>query len=274
MPSVEFCKDGLYVRVIREREPPTFALAIVDDHAIRRAVFPCSIDQLLAPLEGLTFQTSNADGYVAIRLSNGDVALDFGLTDARESRCTVPQHDYRESLLSLSDAFDMAKTAHSISIVSFEQAPTILLVEDSPDEEMLTLRALRQNRFSGQVLVAHTTEQAFYYLFSPGPAARSVPPPPDVIVTDLKIASIGGASLVSAIRGHSLTHLIPIVVFSGSASATDLNDLYNRGVNSFLEKPINFEDFASTIATIATYWGILNTNVTNQAHVSGFRYTL
>jgi two-component system response regulator len=158
--------------------------------------------------------------------------------------------------------------------VRHDRRPTILLVEDSSDEEMLVMRAIRQSSLPCQILVAHTTEEALAFLCAKDAFQGRESENPDVIVTDLKVSAMGGADLVSAIRTEPTTRLIPIVVFSGSANTVEIDDLYRRGANSFLEKPMDIDEFATTITRIARYWGLLNATASPAKPAAGFPYPL
>ena len=131
--------------------------------------------------------------------------------------------------------------------------PTILLVEDDPDEEIMMMRSLRHSSIPCETLVAHTTDEALQILFGDAEAEL-----PSVIVTDLKVAPDGGAELLKAIRANSRTRLIPVVVLTGSASTGQIEELYRMGANSFLEKPLAPEEFADTVTALVRYWGLLN----------------
>lgn len=161
-----------------------------------------------------------------------------------------------------------------MSLVLHDHRPTILLVEDSPDEEMLIMRAIRRSTLPCQVLIAHNTDEAIDFLFARGPFEKRESRNPDVVVTDLKISSIGGAELITEIRGNPKTRLIPIVVLTSSASSAQIDDLYRRGANSFLEKPMDFDEFSNTIARIASYWGTLNTGPIIRNRTGSFPYPL
>jgi two-component system, response regulator len=160
-----------------------------------------------------------------------------------------------------------------MSFVSHDRKPTILLVEDNADEEMLVMRAVRKSRTPCHMLVAHTTDEALDYLLRRGNFAGREPTSPDVVITDLKISSIGGAELTSEIRRHPETHLLPIVVLTSAASEEQVSDLYARGANSFLEKPMDFEDFSAFVMRLAQYWCALNTAVSG-TRLGSFPYPL
>jgi two-component system response regulator len=161
-----------------------------------------------------------------------------------------------------------------MSVVLKDRRPTILLVEDSPDEEMLVMRAVRRSSIACQMLVAHTTDEALDFLFGTGPFQGRESRNPDVIVTDLKVGSLGGAGLISAVRENAETRLIPIVVLTGSASEEQIDDAYRRGANSFIEKPMDFDEFATTITNLAGYWGLLNATASHARSLPSFPYSL
>ena len=161
-----------------------------------------------------------------------------------------------------------------MSFVLNDRRPTILLIEDSPDEEMLVMRAVRRSAMPCQMLVAHTTEEALDFLFGQGAFTGRESKNPDVIITDLKVGALGGAELVSAVRANEATRLIPIVVLSGSASASQIEDVYLRGANSFIEKPMDFDEFATTITDLAHYWGVLNSTASQAKSLPSFPYSL
>lgn len=139
-----------------------------------------------------------------------------------------------------------------------DRRAVILLVEDNLDEEALILRALKRSASNCDIVVTHSTEEALDYLLQRGDYAGKGLKLPSVVLTDYRIPPEGGSALVSEMRANPQTALIPIVVFSGSASASEIHDLYFRGANSFLEKPLDFDDFCQTIDRLATYWGGLN----------------
>ena len=136
------------------------------------------------------------------------------------------------------------------------------------------MRAIRQSSLPCQVLVAHTTEEALAFLCSKGAFHGRESENPDVVVTDLKVSTMGGADLISAIRTEPATRLIPIVVFSGSANTSEIDELYRRGANSFLEKPVDVDEFATTITRLARYWGLLNATASPARPASSFSYPL
>jgi CheY-like chemotaxis protein len=158
--------------------------------------------------------------------------------------------------------------------VRADRRPTILLVEDNTDEELLVMRSLRSAPLQCQALCAHSTDEALAFLRCTGSFEGRDTGNPDVIITDLRVGSIGGAELVSAIRKEPQTQLIPIVVLSGAATPTQVEDLYARGANSFIEKPLDSDEFATSIRRLVRYWGQLNSTPTRASARSGRPYTL
>lgn len=155
-----------------------------------------------------------------------------------------------------------------------EQKSTILLVEDSLDEELLFLRAVRQAALSCEIVVTHSTEEALDYLFMRNAFAGREPGNPDVVFTDLRIGALGGAAFISEVRSRESTRLIPVVVLTGSSNPAQIEDLYRRGANSFLEKPTDFQEYATAITRLARYWGFLNKSPAHQKRHGSFPYPL
>ncbi len=158
-------------------------------------------------------------------------------------------------------------------LVMRERAASVLLVEDSPDEEHLVMRAIRGASIPCQILVAHTTDEALEFLSASGPFARGSRSP-DFIITDLKVGPSGGAAFITAVRSRPEMRSTPIVVFSGSASESQIEDVYRRGASSFLEKPMEFDQFASLVTGIVRYWGFLNTSGATHVKAASFPYSL
>jgi two-component system, response regulator len=209
---------------------------------------------------------------IVTRIHNAIVGFDSYCFNTIAAK--TAQMGHKQSCLTSPDkGRHLPKSRCSMTNVPHERKPTILLVEDSPDEEMLVMRSVKQSDTPCQMLVAHTTDEALDYLFRRGSFAGRESTSPDVVITDLKIRSIGGAELTSEIRRHPETHLLPIVVLTSAASEEQVRDLYERGANSFLEKPIDFDEFSAFVMRIARYWGALNTAVSGSRFAS-FPYPL
>lgn len=135
----------------------------------------------------------------------------------------------------------------------------ILLVEDNPQDVDLTLRALRKARIANTIHVARDGEEALDFLFCTGAHAdRSLQDGPDVVLLDLKLPKIDGIEVLQRIKSDDRTRAIPVVVLTSSGEQRDLVETYNLGVNSYIVKPVNFEQFAETVRQIGLYWLVLN----------------
>ncbi|HET9791052.1 MAG TPA: response regulator [Candidatus Angelobacter sp.] len=135
----------------------------------------------------------------------------------------------------------------------------ILLVEDNEDDELLTLRALTRNNIKNQVVVARNGADALDFLFGTGPhAGRDLSVMPDVTLLDLKLPKISGLEVLRALRSNELTRLLPVVVLTSSLEEQDLIRSYGLGANSYVRKPVDFNQFTEAIRHLGLYWLILN----------------
>jgi CheY-like chemotaxis protein len=132
----------------------------------------------------------------------------------------------------------------------------ILLVEDDPDHELLTIRALRKSPIANEVHVARDGEEALAQLF--GDEGQPPPPAPQVVLLDLKLPKIDGLEVLRRIREHERTRMLPVVVLTSSDEETDIVRSYKLGVNSYIRKPVNFSDFAEATLQLGMYWLVLN----------------
>jgi len=133
----------------------------------------------------------------------------------------------------------------------------ILLVEDNPKDEALTLRALKKNNILNRVVVAHDGVEALDYLFAPGPDG-SVNPPPQLILLDLKLPKIDGLEVLKRIRSDDRTRILPVVVLTTSTEDRDRMEGYRLGANSYVRKPVDFVQFAEAVGQLGLYWLVLN----------------
>lgn len=132
---------------------------------------------------------------------------------------------------------------------------TILLVEDNPQDEMLTLRVLRRANLANQVDVARDGQQALDYLFREGEFAhRENPGLPTVVLLDIGLPRLSGLEVLERLRADPRTALLPVVVLTSSDEERDRLKSYRSGANSFVRKPVNFADFAETVARLGVYW--------------------
>ncbi|HEU4492962.1 MAG TPA: response regulator [Rubrobacteraceae bacterium] len=135
----------------------------------------------------------------------------------------------------------------------------ILLVEDNPDDELLTLRALRENNVTGEVVVARDGVEALDYLFGEGSyAGRDTTVMPQLILLDLKLPKIDGLEVLRRLRSDERTRLLPVVILTSSREQQDMLDGYGLGANSYVRKPVNFEQFVRAVEQLKLYWLILN----------------
>ena len=131
----------------------------------------------------------------------------------------------------------------------------ILLVEDNPDDEALTLHALSRNRISSPVVVAHDGVEAVEYLFSTGSrAGQTLPPLPAVVLLDLKLPRIDGLEVLRRIRADERTALLPVVVLTTSREEQDRFSSFNLGVAGYMIKPVDYLQFVEVIRAINLYW--------------------
>ena len=135
----------------------------------------------------------------------------------------------------------------------------ILLVEDNPDDELLTLRALRKNNVFNKVVVARDGVEALDYLFGTGEyAGRDTSVMPQLVLLDLKLPKIDGLEVLRRLRADERTRLLPVVILTSSREQQDMLDGYGLGANSYVRKPVNFEQFVQAIEQLKLYWLILN----------------
>ena len=135
----------------------------------------------------------------------------------------------------------------------------ILLVEDNPDDEALTLRAFRKNHITNQIIVARDGIEAIDYLFGEGAhAGRNLSQMPAVILLDLKLPRLDGFEVLQRVRATPRTSLLPVVVLTTSKEQRDILKAYRLGANSYIRKPVNFEKFMQTVSDLGRYWLTIN----------------
>jgi len=136
---------------------------------------------------------------------------------------------------------------------------TILLVEDNPDDEALTLRALKKNNILNEVVVARDGVQALEYLFAEGSyQGRDPRVMPQVILLDLKLPKVDGLEVLRRLRADERTRLLPVIMLTTSTEQHDLSDSYRLGANSYVRKPVDFIQFAEAVGQLGLYWLVLN----------------
>ena len=132
----------------------------------------------------------------------------------------------------------------------------VLLVEDDADDEELTLRGFKRINLENPVDVARDGQEALDYLF--GSDGRASRPLPVVVMLDLKLPRIGGLEVLKRIRSEERTHRVPVVILTSSSEDRDIIDGYDSGANSYVRKPIQFDEFATAIAQLGMYWLMIN----------------
>ena len=134
---------------------------------------------------------------------------------------------------------------------------TILLVEDNADDEQLTLRAMRQSDVPNIIRVARDGAEALEYLFGEGSTKL-----PDLVLLDLKLPKVSGLEVLQRIRTSDITRTLPIVVLTSSDEERDIIESYNYGANSYVRKPVDFDEFIDAVRQLGLYW--LSMNRTNK----------
>ena len=135
----------------------------------------------------------------------------------------------------------------------------ILLIEDNPDDEALTLRALKKNNIKNEVVVAHDGAEALDYLFGTGSyTGRDLTIMPQLTLLDLKLPKVDGLEVLRRLRADELTRLLPVVILTSSNEEQDRNNGYGLGANSYVRKPVDFGQFIDAVRQLGLYWLILN----------------
>jgi CheY-like chemotaxis protein len=135
----------------------------------------------------------------------------------------------------------------------------ILLVEDNPDDEALTLRAFAKSNIANQVVVAHDGVEALDFLFATGTyAGRDLRVQPQVILLDLKLPKLDGLEVLRRMRADDRTTLLPVVILTSSKEEQDIIQSYRLGANSYIRKPVDFLQFTEAVRQLGLYWLVLN----------------
>jgi two-component system response regulator len=135
----------------------------------------------------------------------------------------------------------------------------ILLVEDNPDDEALTLRAFKKNNIGNEIVVAHDGVEALDFLFGTGIyAGRDLSRMPQLILLDLKLPRIDGLEVLRRLRADERTKLLPVVILTSSKEEHDLVAGYTLGANSYVRKPVDFAQFSEAVRQLGLYWLVLN----------------
>jgi CheY-like chemotaxis protein len=135
----------------------------------------------------------------------------------------------------------------------------ILLVDDSQEDIELTLHALRGENLANSVFVARDGEEALDFLFCSAPhTERSFDRPPKLVLLDLKLPKVDGMQVLKQIKGDARTRAIPVVLLTSSREERDIVAGYDLGVNSYLQKPVNFDEFRKMVKLLGLYWLVTN----------------
>jgi CheY-like chemotaxis protein len=135
----------------------------------------------------------------------------------------------------------------------------ILLVEDNPKDVELTLHALRKENLSNRIHVARDGEEALEFLFCEGAYSdRSFDHPPKLVILDLKLPKVNGLEVLRKLKNDTHTQAIPVTVLTSSKEDRDLVDSYKLGVNSYIQKPVDFDQFRETVKQLGLYWLVVN----------------
>jgi two-component system response regulator len=136
---------------------------------------------------------------------------------------------------------------------------TVLLVEDNPDDEVLTLRAFAKNKITNEVAVAHDGAEALDWLFATGEhAGRDPAALPIVVLLDLKLPKVDGLEVLRRLRADPRTELLPVVILTASKEESDIVNGYQNGANSYIRKPVDFAQFIEAVRQLGIYWLMLN----------------
>jgi two-component system, response regulator len=135
----------------------------------------------------------------------------------------------------------------------------ILLVEDNQDDRDLALHALRREKLANNIFIVGDGEQALDFLFCRGAyAERSFDHPPKLVLLDLKLPKVDGIEVLKQVKGDRRTKTIPVVIMTSSKEERDLVASYNLGANSYIQKPVDFDQFRETVKTVGLYWLVIN----------------
>lgn len=135
----------------------------------------------------------------------------------------------------------------------------ILLVEDNPDDEALTVRALKKNNIGNRLVIVRDGAEAIDFLFCTGPySGRESSDVPQLILLDLKLPKMDGLEVLRRIRADERTSILPVVVLTSSKEEQDLIQSYKNGANSYVRKPVDFNEFVESVRQLGLYWLVIN----------------
>ena len=134
----------------------------------------------------------------------------------------------------------------------------VLLVEDNPDDVELTLEVFESINLGNKIIVARNGVEALDYLFGEGEYSVTKPPLPQVMLLDLKLPKVDGLEVLRRVRTSERTRRLPVVILTSSKEEADLTRSYDLGVNSYIRKPVDFEQFTQAVRQLGLYWLVLN----------------
>ena len=135
----------------------------------------------------------------------------------------------------------------------------ILLVEDNPDDQELTMRALKKNNIGNEIVLAKDGQEAIDYLFGKGTySSRDMSEMPQIVLLDIKLPKVDGIEVLKQIRADKRTKMLPVVILTSSKEEKDMVDSYNFGANSYIRKPVDFNQFTESVRQLGLYWLVLN----------------
>lgn len=135
----------------------------------------------------------------------------------------------------------------------------ILLVEDNPNDELLTLRGLKKSNLTNEIVVARDGAEAIDYLFGAGQySGRDVQKMPVVVLLDLKLPKLDGIDVLRRIRGDERLRFLPVVILTSSRADRDMVDSYQLGANAYVTKPVEYADFIQSIGQLGLFWAVVN----------------
>jgi two-component system response regulator len=151
----------------------------------------------------------------------------------------------------------------------------ILLVEDNQDDVDLALHALRREKLANNIVVVRDGEEALDFLFCRGAfAQKSFEQPPKLVLLDLKLPKVDGMEVLKQVKSDPRTKTIPVVIMTSSKEERDLVAGYNLGANSYIQKPVDFDQFRETVKTVGLYWLVINQPpvVESSQHLAGLAH--
>ena len=135
----------------------------------------------------------------------------------------------------------------------------ILLVEDNPDDEELTLRALNKRRLANKIVVVRDGQEALDYFFGEGPHhGRDIRIQPEIVLLDIHLPKVNGIEVLKRIRADKRTKMLPVIILTSSEEERDLCAAYDNHVNSYIRKPVDFDQFDDAVQQMELYWLVLN----------------